>query len=347
MIDDILDAESAASYDTNQKLLDIIKKDVMNLSSGKKLAICMTSTPIFAEDLTDTISKDIQWKTVKFPAIIKYPTDFEKNPDDGLWHEYFRIYDEENCNDEPHEKSLAFYKEHFEEMNEGSEVFQNRFNAADGHISGIQYYLEKLHLIGKPAFQSEMQLQPMKASFQLDITPSKVVAKTNIFKEFEIPDGYRTTVCAIDLNTSYCITYVVLAMKLDGTAVVVHYGFHRCQIDQKLTDTAYNAAVYNELKVLCDQIKATGLKIDGVAIDAGGKNWSAVCNFCNNSKHLVGLDCCAFAGRASHLFNPLVRSRLRNAVGRTVLCGDAKEQLKSGSGNKYVFFDADFYKEMA
>ena len=53
------------------------------------------------------------------------------------------------------------------------------------------------------------------------------------------------------------------------------------------------------------------------------------------------------AGRASHLFNPLVRSRLRDAIGRTVLCGDAMEQTKAGAGHKYMFFDSDLYREMA
>lgn len=47
------------------------------------------------------------------------------------------------------------------------------------------------------------------------------------------------------------------------------------------------------------------------------------------------------------MFNPLIRSRLRDAIGRTVLCGDAMEQTKAGSGLKYMFFDSDLYREMA
>ncbi len=42
-----------------------------------------------------------------------------------------------------------------------------------------------------------------------------------------------------------------------------------------------------------------------------------------------------------------MRTRLRDAIGRTVLCGNAEEHVKSGAGQKYVFFDADFYKEVA
>ena len=44
------------------------------------------------------------------------------------------------------------------------------------------------------------------------------------------------------------------------------------------------------------------------------------------------------------MFNPFVRSRLRDAIGRTVLCGDTKEHTKAGTGTKHVFFDSDYWK---
>lgn len=51
-------------------------------------------------------------------------------------------------------------------------------------------------------------------------------------------------------------------------------------------------------------------------------------------------------GRASHVFNGYVRSRLRNEVNRTVLCGDQAEQIKPGAGVKYMFWDSDMFREM-
>ena len=50
-------------------------------------------------------------------------------------------------------------------------------------------------------------------------------------------------------------------------------------------------------------------------------------------------------GRASHKFNPYVRSRLRDELNRTVLCGDAPEHVKAGSGKKYLVWDSDLYRE--
>ena len=51
-------------------------------------------------------------------------------------------------------------------------------------------------------------------------------------------------------------------------------------------------------------------------------------------------------GRASHKFNGYVRTRLRDELNRTVLCGDATEHVKAGAGHKYMFWDSDLYREM-
>ncbi len=93
------------------------------------------------------------------------------------------------------------------------------------------------------------------------------------------------------------------------------------------------------------EIAALGLPIDGWGIDAGGLPFDAVASFAKNSSQLVGIPACACIGRASHIFNPFVRSKLRGAVNKTVLCGDAQEHVKSGAGKKYMFWDSDYYRE--
>ena len=101
-----------------------------------------------------------------WPAIIKWPTDIVENGDDGLWGDYFKMYDAENVNDESHEKSLQFYVDHQAQMDAGSEVFNpNRFLRSDGHITALQALLEKQHIIGEAAFSAEMQMKPKRLSF--------------------------------------------------------------------------------------------------------------------------------------------------------------------------------------
>lgn len=175
----------------------------------------------------------------------------------------------------------------------------------------------------------------------------KVLSKIGEAREFEVPDGYTFVAGAIDLNTSYALTASLVAFKPDTSATVIWHDTMPMRIDQKLPDAAYNIKVMEYLGKICARLKGYGVKIDGLAIDAGGRNWDAVCNFVKVTMRQYGIPSCAFAGRSAHLFNPVVKSRLRDAIGKTVLCGDAMEHVKSGAGKKYVFFDADFYKETA
>ena len=348
LLDDLQMSEDASNPQTVEKLLDIIKKDVFNLAGKGKLAVLQTATPICPEDLTEKIAADPNWKTTIWPSVIKWPKDIEENGDKGLWGEYFKMFDAENVADKDHKESLEFYKEHKEEMDEGAQVFNpTRYKESDGHISALQALLEKRHMIGDAAFSAEMQMKPKRYSCQLDITPKVVVSKVGQSEKFEVPDGYVFVAAATDLNVSYALTTSIVAFKTDMTSRVICHKIHGCNIDSKLNDTEYGQAVYDILAKVGKWIKSLGIKIDGWAIDAGGRNWDIVCRFAKNAQSIVQLPACAFAGRASHLFNPFVRSRLRDAIGRTVLCGSPEEHVKSGSGTKYVFFDADLHKEMA
>lgn len=344
LLDDLQTTEIAENPEQVEKLMTLIRKDVMNLGGKERLSILQTATPICPEDLVEKFKNDINWKTTIFKAIEKYPSEYKKK--DGLWSQYFKLFDAESITGSEHEESLEFYKKHRSQMDDGAEVFNPyRFSLKDGHISAIQKLLEIQHVIGNAAFQSEYQMSPVKNTYSIDISPNKVLTKISNHKECEIPDGYVFVAGAIDLNTSYAATTTLIAFKPDTTSTVIWHETFPVNIDQKLPDAAYNAAVHEMLTQVCSTIKGLNIKIDGLAIDAGGRNWDAVCGFAKVAMRTVGIPACAFAGRSANIFNPFVRSRLRDAIGRTVLCGDAQEHVKNGAGKKYVFFDADFYKE--
>jgi hypothetical protein len=232
ILDDLQSAETAANIEQVEKISDIIKRDIMNLSSKGKLAVLMTSTPICPEDLCDKIEHDIAWKTTKYPAIINWPKDLDNHPDDGLWAEYFRMFDSELAEDSPHTKSLEFYKKNREKMDEGAQLFSpDRYKISDGHISGLQALLEKRHMIGDSAFQAEMQMKPKAFTFKLAISPRDVLRKVTATPQFVIPDEYLFVAASTDLNVSYCLTTAIVAFKPDMTAHVLHHMFTRCKID--------------------------------------------------------------------------------------------------------------------
>lgn len=349
LLDDLQTSSDADNPVMVDKILNIIKKDVFNLAGKGKLAVLQTATPIAPEDLAERIANDTSWKTTIWPAIIKWPKDIVENGDKGLWGQYFRMFDAENVDDQSHDKSLQFYIDHREQMDEGHEVFNpNRFLKSDGHVSAIQALLEKQHTIGDAAFSAEMQMNPKRYaySFQIDITPKIIITRATAIHWLEVPDGYVYVAAATDLNVSYAASTTIVAFKPDMTAHVLYHDIVKTSIDGKQNNTEYMKQVHELLTKIGNQLKNLGVNIDGWAIDAGGRNWDAVCLFAKYSKSICGISACALAGRASNLFNPFVRTRLRDAIGRTVLCGDASERIKSGSGQKYMFFDADIYKEM-
>lgn len=60
---------------------------------------------------------------------------------------------------------------------------------------------------------------------------------------------------------------------------------------------------------------------------------------------ICGIQAASFVGRAATQFRDCIRSRLRDSINRTVLCGDEEEHRNAGTGRKYTYWDADLYKE--
>jgi hypothetical protein len=120
-------------------------------------------------------------------------------------------------------------------------------------------------------------MSPKSYSVALDITPKVVINKMNEYKQLEIPDGYIFISAASDLNVSYAITTIITAFKPDLTSIVLYHKIKRCRIDGKLNETEYNQKVFNALCDVGKELKSLNIKIDGWAIDAGGRNWDAVC----------------------------------------------------------------------
>ena len=353
ILDDIQDDEAAQSQEQVEKLISIINKSVLNVGGKGKVSTIMTATPICPEDVVDRLQNDRAWKTTKYPAIMRWPDDVTKDGNDekggGLWRRYFELYDEENATDSPHAGSLAFYVANRKAMDEGAEVFApDRFLESDGHVSGLQALMDKFHQIGEAAFMSEYQMSPKALSTELMLTPRTVASRVDpVMVVNKTPAGFNFNCASIDLNTAYAATVTAVAFKPDGTSAVLFHAVYRMSIDQKLSPVAYNQAVFDALTRVVKDLKAKKVPMDALGVDCGGRNWDSVCEWTSSSARLLRVPSCAMAGRSSVYFNPLARNRLRNAVGRTLLCGDDRELARKGSGHRWLFFDADAFKERA
>ena len=347
LLDDLQSHESAESAEQVDKLLQIVKKDVFGLAGKGNLNVLMTSTPIAPDDLCAKIEADPNWKTTKYKAVLSWPTDIDERPDDGLWAQYFRMFDAENAEDRPHDLSREFYRNNRKAMDAGAVLFAPHRYKPEEHLSALQAILEVRHTIGNAAFNAEHQMQVQRYSFALDIQPRNVLEKVIDVPHLVIPHGTVLTVASSDLNVSYAITTSIVAFDRDMTAHVVWHELTRCRIDSKLPETEYNNAVIRALTGVGKLLSGLGVSIDAWGIDGSGIPFNAVCRFAKASAKVCGIRACAMIGRASHMFNPFVRSRLRDAINETVLCGDPQEHLKSGSGSKWIVWNADKWRSTA
>lgn len=128
---------------------------------------------------------------------------------------------------------------------------------------------------------------------------------------------------------------------------MIWHKFRKSAIPVNIPEQDYYQRVYNLLSEHGRELKSLGIRIDAWAIDAGGTPFNAVVDFARRSMMICGIPAAAFLGKASHLYRSYVRSRLKEDVNRTVLCGDEDEHKKAGSGRKWTFFDSDQYHEKA
>lgn len=163
----------------------------------------------------------------------------------------------------------------------------------------------------------------------------------------EKPSDHVFTVASIDINASYAATCGILSFGTDTSCKVLFHKVIKMHVDGKLPDMAYDEAIIKKLDEIAKYLVALGIHLDAIIADCGGRNWSAILRWAKAGKKLYGVSCCGFAGRGANNYNPHVKTRLIDARTCSVLCGDDKERAVSGSGFRYVLFDADFTKVSA
>lgn len=340
LLDDVQTTEIAQSPEQCAKVLSLIRGDVMGLAGLNKAAIINLATTIAQDDVTEQLKRDKAWKTSFFPAILAWPKEWYK-PEHGLWGQYLRMLDSEDNADKPHTDSLEFYRANRSKMDAGAKVlYANRYTEKDGHISALQRLIHDWREMGARAFASEMQMEPVREQYAFEITPKLILSRVRKgVPHLTVPEGCVYVAAATDINPSYALTTTIVCYDRDRTALVTEHVISRIHIDSRVNDTEYARKVYSALAEHGRAIKALGVKIDGWGIDAGGKQFDAVCSFAAMSMQLCGLPACAMVGRSQMTWTPSPKSRLRDAINRTVLCGER--------GRKWLLWDADHYKETA
>ncbi len=356
LFDDLQDDKTAHNPQLVQGVDEIIEKGFLGLGGhDKQIAAFMTSTPICPDDLSEVYAAKTNWKTFTFPMVLSHPHCWGTAGD--LWQQYFRIKQESIQDGEPeHLKANEFYAANRTAMDDGAEVLNPAFFDHETELSGIQHAMNLRYANGEDAFEAEYQMRPVRQHEVIQISAPLICSRVREgTPPFFKPPETVCTVVATDLNPSYAFSTCVVCFDKMQTGFVSYYKLFTgapLPIHENIPERQRAQLLVQALTLHGKEIfgwcRAHGFGVNYWGIDAGGKQWDAVCNFgAINSKgesvakRLCGMPCVPMIGRAGQNWNPHVKSRITNERNRTVMCADMSK------GWRYLAFDADYWKETA
>ena len=350
IFDDLQNDENAQSEGQVAKMARKIKKTFMGLAGHrKKIAAIMTSTPIEADDLSETFAADPGWKTKTYKMVKSWPRchnpeakEEERKGVLDLWEAYWDIYQAEKAADrKPHIAANRFYRKNRRAMDDGAEILNPHNFDPDTEISGIQHAMNILLRDGLETFMSEYQMQPQRDAFAFEVTAKLILQRIRRgVSALTIPADTVLTVATTDINPSYAITTTVQTFDINLTSFVTYYKIKKIKLPDRLNDIEFDKRLTAALKAHGLELAELGVKIDKWGIDAGGRQFATVTKFAAMAEDEVGLPAVAMLGRAGQNWNPNVKSRIRNEKNATVLCRDQQ-------GRRWLAWNADEYKEKA
>ena len=350
IFDDLQNDDAAQSEGQVGKMAKKIKKTFMGLAGHrKKIAAIMTSTPIEADDLSETFAADPGWKTKTYKMVLAWPkchnpdaTPEERKGVRDLWEEYWDIYQTEKAEDrEPHIAANRFYRKNRKAMDEGASVLNPHNFDPDTELSGIQHAINILFRDGLDTFMSEYQMKPPRDAFAFEISTRLILSRIRRgVPALTIPADTVLTVAATDINPGYAITTAIQTFDINLTSFVTAYHVTPIKIPDRVNDVEFDKRLTAALKAHGEKIAALGIKIDKWGIDAGGRQFATVTKFAAMAESEIGIPAVAMLGRAGQNWNPNVRSRIRDEKNATVLCRDPQRR-------KWLAWNADEYKEKA
>lgn len=250
IIDDPQTDQSALSPPETKKRIRIIRKSILRLGGhGRQVSVCVNATKIADNDLVDQLSDRKQnpgWITIRAETVVSMPKAFET-----LWLKGYadRLLDfnEDEVDSQRNalDSATQFYREHWDEMNEGAEVTWDHVPLEPGEISAIQHALNIYIIEGEDVFDAECQNNPSRNDvagyLQLNVS---VKERKNQLARDQVPEATQVTLFGIDVHDEILYWSKGCALQ-DCTGSVINYGcfppqpttyFSHSKIRRKLTD---------------------------------------------------------------------------------------------------------------
>lgn len=349
LFDDLQDDKTAHNPLLVQQYDEMIEKGFLGLGGhDKQIAAFMTSTPICPDDLSELYAAKVNWKTFTFPMMLSHPACWGMPGD--LWKQYFRVKQNSIQDGEPeHVAANRFYAAHRAAMDAGAEVLNPAFYDHETEMSGIQHAMNLRFANGEDAFAAEYQMQPVRQHDVLRVSAQVVASRVRTgTSAFYIPPETVYVACATDLNPAYGFTSALIAFDKNQTGFVSYYNVFKDaplpiheNIPERMRAQLLTQALINQGRQILEWCTLHNVTINHWGIDAGGKQWDAVCDFAKYSRKYCNVGCVPMAGRAGCSWNPNVKSRIANEINQTVLCADKPK------GWQWMAFNTDYWRETA
>lgn len=226
ILDDIQATEDALSPTAIRKNLKVLESDIRFLGDrSNPVSIINNATIIAPDDFPDKLTRDKEFKTVRYKMVEQFPTGKTAQE---LWNRYQEIRQEFNETIEDDDlrarrDALEFYKSNREEMDGDSKCtwdYAYSKKPFDYEISSIQSAYN-FRMKGEDAFLSECQNDPPKTHNDSEqLTKEHVKAKQNGYEQGRVPEDAEYLVCDIDVQgESLWYTIAAGSTKFDGYIV--------------------------------------------------------------------------------------------------------------------------------
>ena len=223
-IDDIQKQGTAKSKKLVDALLEYVAKDVLGVFGTDADKVClMTSTPICANDFSERIANADEypsWQTYTMRFVVSWPARMD------LVEEFVRRYAADVAGmDANYTASRTFYRENREEIERGAECIDPLAHS-DSEFSAFHHALVLLAQMGRDAFFSELQMEPMHAHDLIDVKPRDVCRRVTGVPAFTLPAGTSACVafCDVNANAEAGFRWGVLAVGPGRVTSVIAYG---------------------------------------------------------------------------------------------------------------------------
>ncbi len=223
-IDDIQKQSTAKSRKLVDGLLEYVAKDVLGVFGTDADKVClMTSTPIAAQDFSERIADADEfpmWRTYTMKFVLSWPRRMD------LVEEFLKRYGADVANmDAGYTSSRSFYRENLGEIERGAECIDPLAHSGT-ECSAFHHALILLAQMGRDAFHSELQMEPMHAHDLIEIKPREVCRRVTGFPMCTLPDGTADCVafCDVNADAEAGMRWGVLAVGGGRVTSLVAYG---------------------------------------------------------------------------------------------------------------------------